>query len=93
VQGEQVATLAEVRDGPAPIAALAQALQRPRVIGERMADKDAAEREVTVLADKTLPYEVLKKVMQTATASDFGKISFATLEKDKALDPSVFQAK
>jgi biopolymer transport protein ExbD len=93
VQGEQVATLAEVRDGPAPIAALAQALQRPRMIGERMADKDAAEREVTVLADKTLPYEVLKKVMQTATASDFGKISFATLEKDKALDPSVFQAK
>jgi biopolymer transport protein ExbD len=94
VQGEKVATIAEVRDSKEPvIAPLRDSLQRPRVIGQKMADKDLAEREVTVLADKTLPYEVLKKVMQTATASDFGKISFATIEKDKALDPSVFQAK
>jgi biopolymer transport protein ExbD len=40
------------------------------------------------MADKTLPYEVLKKVMQTATEAGFGKISFATIEKDKAVDPA-----
>jgi biopolymer transport protein ExbD len=45
------------------------------------------------MADKTLPYEVLKKVMSTCTDADFGKISFATMQKDKALDPGVFTAK
>ena len=86
VQGERVASIAEVRASEGPVAALRDVLQRPRIIGQKMAEKDLAEREVTVMADKTLPYEVLKKVMQTATDAGFGKISFATIEKDKALD-------
>lgn len=88
VQGERVASIAEVQantDGI--IAPLRDVLQRPRIIGQQMADRDVDEREVTVMADKSLPYEVLKKVMQTATGAGFGKISFATIEKDKALDP------
>ena len=89
VQGERVASIAEVKASQSlVIAPLSEALKRPRVIGQRM-----AEREVTVMADKSLPYEVLKKVMTTCTDADFGKISFATIEKDKALDPSVFKAK
>jgi biopolymer transport protein ExbD len=88
VQGERVSSIAEVRDSQdAVIAPLRDVLKRPRIIGQKMAEKDLAEREVTVMADKSLPYEVLKKVMQTATDADFGKISFATIEKDKALDP------
>ena len=46
---------------------LSDVLKRPRIIGREMAERDLAEREVTVMADKSLPYEVLKKVMQTAT--------------------------
>ncbi len=61
---------------------LQQVLARPRVAGAA-AD---AEPEITVMADKSLPYEVLKKVMQTATNADFAKISFAAVEKDKAVD-------
>ncbi|HXR53023.1 MAG TPA: biopolymer transporter ExbD, partial [Steroidobacteraceae bacterium] len=72
---------------------LREALQRPRLIGQRMAERELAEREVTVMADKSLPYEILKKVMSTCTDANFGKISFATTEKDKALDPGVFKAK
>jgi biopolymer transport protein ExbD len=94
VQGERVASIAEVRASPdLIIAPLRAALVRPRIIGQAMADREIAEREVTVLADKSLPYEVLKKVMSTCTDADFGRISFATMQKDKALDPSVFQAK
>ena len=85
VQGEVVATIAELRASTGPVfEPLRQVLQRPRIIGQRMAERELADREVTVMADKTLPYEVLKKVMQTATGADFGRISFATVEKDKA---------
>ena len=35
-----------------------------------------------MLADKTLPYEVVKKVMATCTAASYGKISLAVLEKE-----------
>jgi biopolymer transport protein ExbD len=94
VQGERVASIAEVQANEALIIApLSAALKRPRLIGQKMAERDLAEREVTVMADKSLPYEVLKKVMSTCTDADFGKISFATMQKDKALDPSVFKPK
>jgi len=94
VQGERVASIAEVRANPDPIIApLRDALKRPMLIGRRMAERDLAEREITVMGDKTLPYEVLKKVMATCTDADFGKISLATVQKDKPLDPNVFQAR
>jgi len=35
-----------------------------------------------VLADKALPYAVLKKVMSTCTAASYGKISLAVIEKE-----------
>ena len=41
-------------------------------------------REVTVLADKSLPYRLLKKIMMTATAADVGKLSLAVIEKERA---------
>jgi biopolymer transport protein ExbD len=37
------------------------------------------------MADKTLPYEVLKKVMTTCTGADYGHIALAVLEKEKAV--------
>jgi biopolymer transport protein ExbD len=45
------------------------------------------------MADKVLPYEIIKKVMATCTDADYGKVSFAVLQKDKpvsadALRPS-----
>jgi biopolymer transport protein TolR len=44
--------------------------------------KTAGEtREITLLADKTIPFKVLKKIMTSCTASGYGKISLAVIEK------------
>jgi biopolymer transport protein ExbD len=87
VQGERIASVAEVRaSSDAIIAPLRAALKRPTLVGQAMTDKDIAEREITVMADKQIPYEVLKKVMSTCTDADFGRLSFALVEKEKAVD-------
>ena len=44
--------------------------------------KTAAEsKEITLLADKTIPFKVLKKIMSTCTASGYGRISLAVVQK------------
>ncbi len=87
VQGERIASVAEVRaSAEAIIAPLRAALKRPTLVGQAMTDKDIAEREITVMADKQIPYEVLKKVMSTCTDADYGRLSFALVEKEKAVD-------
>ena len=45
-------------------------------------EESLSSREITVLADKTLPYSVLKKVMSTCTAASYGKLSLAVIEKE-----------
>ena len=41
----------------------------------------AKTTEVTLLADKTIPFKVLKKIMSTCTACGYGRISLAVAEK------------
>jgi len=38
-------------------------------------------KEVTILADKTIPFSVLKKIMSTCTESGYGRISLAVNQK------------
>lgn len=38
-------------------------------------------REITLLADKNVPFHVLKKIMTSCTASGYGKISLAVIQK------------
>jgi biopolymer transport protein ExbD len=40
-----------------------------------------AAREVTIMADKGIPYQLLKKVMATSTAAEYGQLSLAVLQK------------
>jgi biopolymer transport protein TolR len=40
-----------------------------------------AAREVTIMADKEIPYRLLKKVMATSTAAEYGQLSLAVLQK------------
>lgn len=40
-----------------------------------------ASKEVTILADKTIPFNVLKKIMTTCTGSGYGRISLAVIQK------------
>lgn len=84
VQGEHVTSLAEIRASSSPlIEPLRAALKRPLLVGRAMTEKDLAAREITILGDKAIPYDVLKKVMATCTDADYGRISLATLQKEK----------
>ncbi len=83
VQGTPVANIQEVMSTKGnDIPALREALlsQNDRVL-RREAKDDIAGREVTILGDKDIPYRLLKKVMATCTASDYGQISLAVLQK------------
>jgi biopolymer transport protein ExbD len=64
--------------------------QNDRVL-RREAKDDVSRREVTIMGDKEIPYRLLKKVMATCTASDYGQISLAVLQKssDKLEDLQV----
>lgn len=84
VQGEHIATVAQVRASPGTIVApLRDALKRPLLVGRDISERDLGKREITIMADKALPYEVLKKVMATCTDADYGRISLAVIQKEK----------
>ncbi len=90
VDGKPVATLAEIKSTEGNvIPALKEALNRQsgRVLQSaalRGTDAEVASREVTIMGDKSTPYAVLKKVMATCTDADFGKVSLAVFEKERA---------
>jgi biopolymer transport protein ExbD len=84
VQGEFITSLTAVRSTPGSvIEPLQAALKRPLLVGKEMTEKDLAQREITIMADKSIPYDVLKRVMATCTAADYGRISLAVIQKEK----------
>ena len=83
VQGSPVAKVADVMKLKGnDIPQLRQALlsQNDRVL-RRAAHDDIADREITIMGDKDIPYRLLKKVMATCTKADYGRISLAVLQK------------
>jgi biopolymer transport protein ExbD len=95
VQGKPVARVADVMQTQGnDIPALREALksQNDRVL-RRAAQDDIAGREVTIMGDKDIPYRLLKKVMATCTASDYGQISLAVLQKSSEKLDSLQAAK
>ena len=88
VQGELVTSIEEIRGAGTPlIEPLREVLQRPLLIGEVAApDPALAAREITVMGDKSLPYDVVRKVMATCTAATYGKISLAVLQREKPVE-------
>jgi biopolymer transport protein TolR len=45
---------------------------------------EIAKREVTIMGDKSTPYSVLKKIMLTCSDAEYGKVSFAVVERERA---------
>jgi biopolymer transport protein ExbD len=84
VQGELVTSIEEIRKARTPqVDALSAVLARP-MLEEVAVAEGLASREITVIADKSLPYEVVKRVMATCTREGYGRISLAVLEKETA---------
>ncbi len=82
VQGEPVmktALLYDDRGGTVPEVTdrLAQIQRSMNDTGTRANET----REITLLADKNIPFNVLKKIMTSCTASGYGKISLAVIQK------------
>ena len=91
VQGELITSVTDIQAANTPlIEPLRAALKRPLLVGD-VAAKDLAAREITVMGDKSLPYDILKKVMATCTDADYGKISLAVLQKEKPVEASALK--
>jgi biopolymer transport protein ExbD len=83
VQGEVVARVADIQAMPGqeitPISERLAAL-RQNVIG--ISTQAVAEsQEVTVLADKSVPFNVVKTIMSTCTGQGYSRISLAVIQK------------
>jgi biopolymer transport protein ExbD len=85
VQGEPVISTQEVIDSKtAVIDAVKQRLllQKKKVLG--ISTKTVSQsQEVTVLAHRTVPFHLMKKVMASCTSAGYGKISMAVIQKAK----------
>jgi biopolymer transport protein ExbD len=85
VNGRSVAKIKDVNNSSADlvIPALRDALKEQNDTSLRdTAQQDLADREVTIMGDKGTPFTVLKRVMATATAADYGKVSLAVMQKE-----------
>ena len=83
VQGEMVMSTPELLDdsmGPVPEIKEKLRQLEQNIIG--ISTKTVAEsKEVTILADKSIPFEALKRIMSTCTDSGYGRISLAVIQK------------
>jgi biopolymer transport protein ExbD len=86
VDGVLVGSLQAVaaNQGPffAPLKAALMAQNERSLRGGQQAD--IAKREVTIMGDKSTPYSVLKKIMLTCSEAEYGKVSFAVVERERA---------
>lgn len=83
VQGEVVAKSAEIESADAvlvPTIAARLAELKNKVIGTST-QAIADSQEVTILADRSVPFTVIKRVMSTCTNEGYAKISLAVLQK------------
>jgi biopolymer transport protein TolR len=63
---------------------LREALKAQADIVLRQTSEEAVkDREVTIMGDKGTPFSVLKRVMATATAANYGKVSLAVIQRER----------
>jgi len=79
VQGTPVVSTSELYEDR--IGMVAQIRERLAELEREIGITAPDSKEITVLADKTIPFKVLKKIMSTCTASGYGRISLAVVQK------------
>jgi len=83
IDGRKVASVAEVVAQPGDVIPALQA--ELQVLGQRtavLAENKADQQAVTIMADKQMPYSLLRKLMFTCARANFADVSFAVRKKD-----------
>lgn len=60
-------------------------LEQADLVLVQAAREEIIEREVTIMGDKSVPFRVLQRVMATCTDADYGKVSLATIQRERAV--------
>ena len=79
VQGTPVVSTSELYEDR--VVTVAQIKARLTELEQEIGMTAPDSKEITLLADKTIPFKVLKKIMSTCTASGYGRISLAVVQK------------
>jgi biopolymer transport protein ExbD len=90
IRGQSVGSIAEILASDSPIIPGLKAELEAEANGVLKSagvteEEKVAAREVTIMADKALPYRLVRKVMATSTAASYGKLSLAVLQKPSEL--------
>jgi biopolymer transport protein ExbD len=82
VQGEPVISMADLlaTEGSIEPISVRLGMLKDIVVG-RSTQAVAASQEVTVLADKDIPFEVIKRILSTCTGQGYTNISLAVIQK------------
>jgi biopolymer transport protein ExbD len=82
VQGEAVISMSDLMNSQGSIEPIRTRLAaiKGAVIG-RSTQVVAASQEVTVLADKSIPFDVIRRILSTCTGEGFTNISLAVVQK------------
>jgi biopolymer transport protein ExbD len=85
LQGEAVVTVAEVLESKQDyIEAVRQEMVKLKDLAAEQGGQVAANSaEVTILADRGVPFKILKKLMSTSSSAGYVKISLAVNQKEK----------
>ena len=82
IQGEVIVSMAEVVASSLPeIDAIRQRILQIKEAAEKQKDQIGVSTEVTIVADRAVPFKVLKKVMSSCSNAGYAKISFAVNQK------------
>jgi len=83
VNGEEVVSIADVAASTEPV------VERLRVKLRKQARSllgvGSETREITVIADKSLMYPVLRRIIASCSAAEYTKVSLAVVEREQAL--------
>lgn len=83
VEGVAIARTPDIASSDTTIPALREELLiRASRAPAPLNEEGLPEREVTILMDRKVPYQVLKRIMATCTDTEYSKISFAVLKTD-----------
>jgi biopolymer transport protein TolR len=80
VNGEPVISVADLGAAPDPVVEPLKAALSKQVAG--MLPGSEAKREVTVMAEKSLPYSVLRKIVASSSDAEYTKVSLAVVERE-----------